>query len=218
MGYHRAGFEVIGVDIEPQPRYPFAFVKMDALEVLRVLLAGDCITDSSGKKWYLSDFDLFHASPPCQGYSRLAAMPNRDMGHYPRLIPGLRKLLLQTKKPYVIENVPDAPLNNPLVLCGTMFRLKTHKHRAFECKPPVWFAPAGCNKARVKPKGSGKRLGQYFGDDAPMVTVAGHLFSTSSGSKAMGIDWMTRAELAEAIPPAFTEWIGRQILMQIQTE
>lgn len=197
MGYHRAGFEVTGVDIRPQPRYPFAFIQGDALEYLAA---------------HEREYDLIHSSPPCQGYSRLAYM--RDLSAYPKLIEPLRELLIATGKPYIIENVPDAPLINPLMLCGTMFGLRTHKHRIFESKPPVWFAPGQCNNARVNPKGSGKRLGQYYDLDSPMVTVAGHLFSREAGSRAMGIDWMTKNELAQAIPPAYTEWIGRRIMNQ----
>jgi len=199
MGYHRAGFEVVGVDIKPMPRYPFEFHQADALEYLAA---------------HGHEFDVIHASPPCQGYSRLAFV--RNMDNYPRIIEQLRDLLLQTVKPYIIENVPDAPLINPLTLCGTMFGLKTHKHRIFEIEPPVYFAPAGCTKARVKPRGSGKRLAQYFGLDAAMVTVAGHLFSHAAGSRALGIDWMNRDELAEAIPPAYTEFIGGQLVALLQ--
>lgn len=198
VGYARAGFDVTGVDIKPQPRYPFEFYKDDALAFL-------------ADHW--REFDAFHASPPCQGYSLLSHVVNRDMSAYPRLIEPLRCALVETGKPYVIENVPQAPLENPLVLCGTMFGLRTHKHRSFEINPPLYFAPGKCTRARVKPINSGKRLAQYYGDDADMVTVAGHLFSVSAGSRAMGIDWMNRAELAEAIPPAYTEYVGAHLLL-----
>lgn len=201
VGYHRAGFDdITGVDIKPQPRYPFKFIQADALEYLR----------EHGK-----EYDVIHASPPCQGYSRLAYMPNRNMDKYPKLVEPLRELLVSSGLPYVIENVPDAPLVNAIGLCGTMFGLKTHKHRKFECNPIVWFAPGSCNKKRVKPAGSGARLGQYYTMDSEMVTVAGHQFSHAVGSRAMDIDWMTRDELAEAIPPAFTEWIGKQMLQLV---
>ena len=200
-GYQRAGFYVIGVDIAPQPRYcGNEFVQADALE------------------WfanYTGKYDAIHASPPCQAYSQLAYMPNRDMSSYPMLIDETRELLAASGKPYVIENVTNAPLQNPLVLCGTMFGLSTHKHRAFEIEPPLYFAPAQCNRARVKPKGSSKRLGQYYGTPGEMVTVAGHQFSRRAGSVAMGIDWMTRDELAEAIPPSYTQWIGQHLERQI---
>lgn len=200
VGYHRAGFEVVGVDIAPQKHYPFEFHQGDALEYLAA---------------HGQEFDAIHASPPCQGYSLLAFAPNRDMSAYPRLVEDVRRAAIATGRPFAIENVPQAPLRNPLTLCGTMFGLATHKHRAFECEPPVWFAPSQCTRAAVKPKGSTNRLGQYYGDAANMVTVAGHLFSRASGSRAMGIDWMTRDELAEAIPPAYTEFIGQQLLAYI---
>ncbi len=200
-GYSRAGFtEIVGVDLRPMPRYPFTFVQGDALDYLRE---------------HGHEFDAIHASPPCQGYSRLAHVTNRDMSGYPKLIEPVRDALMATGRPWVIENVPDAPLDNPLTLCGTMFGLRTHKHRIFEIQPALYFVPGGCNRAPVKAPGTGKRLGQYFGDDAAMVTVAGHLFSKSSGSRAMGIDWMTRDELAEAIPPAYTEYIGRHLLQAV---
>lgn len=202
MGYHMAGFDVVGVDIEPQPNYPFDFIQADAMT------------------YYPDNYQLYdaaHASPPCQGYSLLSFAPNRDMSNYPKLIEPIRQMFVSSGLPYVIENVPQAPLNNPLSLCGTMFGLSTHKHRIFETNPPIYFVPGHCTRARVKPKGSGKRLGQYYGDDADMVTVAGHQFSLGAGSRAMGIDWMTRAELAEAIPPAFTEFIGRILIRHLTT-
>lgn len=198
MGYHRAGFdEIVGIDIKPQKHYPFTFIQADALEYV---------------KEHGHEYDAIHASPPCQGYSLLAHVPNRDMGKYPKLVEQVRELLQASGKPWVIENVPQAPLINPIVICGTMFGLRTHRHRSFECNPPVYFLPAACNKKVVKPKGSGARLAQYYGVDAPMVTCAGHQFSREAGSRAMGIDWMTRDELAEAIPPAYTEFIGRHLI------
>lgn len=148
MGYHRAGFEVVGIDLHDQPRYPFTFIKMDALEFLERYLAGE-----------FPKADAFHASPPCQGYSLLSFAPNRNMDKYPKLVEDVRDLFQKIGKPYVIENVVNAPLRNPLLLCGTMFGLKTHKHRNFESKPDIWFPPSMCNKARVKPKGSTKKWG-----------------------------------------------------------
>lgn len=203
MGYHRAGFEIVGVDIAPQPRYPFEFVQADALEYVA----------AHGR-----EFDAIHASPPCQGYSLLAHAPNRaaSAAKYPKLVSRVRNELVEVGRPWVIENVPGAGLENPLTLCGTMFGLRTHKHRCFEMSHPLYFVPGNCNRARViKSPGSGKRLAQYFDATSPMVTVAGHLFSLDAGRAAMGVDWMTRAELAEAIPPAYTEYIGRHLLAAI---
>ena len=216
-GYNRAGFDVVGVDIAPQPRYPFPFVCMDALEAMRVLLTGGFITDNQGRNWYLSDFDAIHASPPCQGYSPLKNAPNRDMSEYPMLVEPTRAALRATDKPWVIENVPQAPLKNALVLCGTMFGLKLHKHRAFEIAPPLYFAPAGrCRRdLHVKAKGQGKRLAVWVNDTGKMATIAGHMFSMAVGRAAMDIDWMTRDGLAEAIPPAYTEYIGVHLLQHL---
>lgn len=199
MGYHRAGFDVVGVDIEPQPRYPFEFHQADALEYLAE---------------HGNEFDAIHASPPCQGYSPLKNAPNRDMGNYQKLIEPVRAALQATGKPYVIENVPQAPLHNALALCGTMFGLNLHKHRAFEIDPPAYFAPAaGCRyDKKVKAKGQGKRLAVWVNDPEKMATVAGHMFSMAVGRSAMGIEWMTRDGLAEAIPPAYTEYIGKHLL------
>lgn len=198
MGYHRAGFSVTGVDAKPMKRFPFTFVRGDALEFVSK---------------HGSEFDSIHASPPCQGYSKLNGLTNRDMSNYAKLIDETRAALMETGKPWVIENVIGAKLHNPLKLCGTMFGLKTHRHRLFETHPwPIWFPQAVCNGAKTKPAHSSARLAQYYGANAPMVTVAGHQFSRTSGSLAMGIDWMTRDELAEAIPPAYTEYIGRWLI------
>lgn len=198
MGYSQAGFDVVGVDIVPQPRYPFPFIQADALEYVAE---------------HGHEFDAIHASPPCQGYSLLAYVNNRNMDSYPKMIEPVRAALQATGLPYAIENVPLAPLCNAVVLCGTMFGLTTHKHRAFECNPPAWFAPAGCRRDfQVKAKGTGKRLAQYFSDPTRMATIAGHLFSQAVGNAAMDIDWMTRDGLAEAVPPAYCEFIGKHLL------
>lgn len=202
MGYHLAGYdEIVGVDINPKvgKRYPFTFVEGDAFEYVAK---------------YGHTFNTIHASPPCQQYSRLKGIKGRDMSKYPKLIGETRAALMENGLPFVIENVVGAPLENPLQLCGTMFGLATHRHRLFETWPwPIYLQPAGCNRARTIPRGKPtNRLAQYYNADAPMVTVAGHQFSRASGSAAMGIDWMTRDELAEAIPPAYTEYIGRWFL------
>jgi DNA (cytosine-5)-methyltransferase 1 len=134
-GYQRAGYHVTGVDIRLQPRYcGDAFIQADALQ-------------------YLSDhgaeYDAIHASPPCQGYSLLRYVPNRCMDNYPMLVDDIRRLMISIGRPWVIENVPGAPLLNPLILCGTMFGLLTHRHRAFESNPTIWFPPSQCNRARA---------------------------------------------------------------------
>lgn len=196
MGYSRAGFDVVGVDINPQPRFPFEFIQADAMT------------------FPLDGFDAIHASPPCQDYSVTRSIPNRDTSAYPRLVDPIRARLIATGRPYVIENTPPAPLRTPLRLCGSMFNLRVRRHRLFECHPAITFAPASCNHSlRVKEAGRGNRLAYYTkADSTGLVTVAGHLFSLAAGSAAMDIDWMTRDELAESIPPAYTEFIGKQLM------
>ena len=209
MGYRRAGFEVVGVDINPQPRYPFAFVQMDALEALRILLAGGYITDNHGRNWYLSDFDAIHASPPCQGYSWAAKRWKNSGSVYPELIEQTRELLIASGSPYVMENVIGAPLNTVIELCGSMFDLRVFKHRRFETSF-LMFQP--CHATHTASIG--------FGEN-DFVTIAGHGGDGSARldnwQSAVGIDWMIKEEMAEAIPPAYTEFIGRQLLGVLQS-
>lgn len=188
MGYHRAGFEVVGVDIKPQPHYPFEFHHGDALE------------------WPLDGFDVVHASPPCQAYSTMRRGLWKDRDH-PDLVASTRDRI--SGLPYVIENVPSAPLRDPVMLCGTMFGLTAggyglRRHRIFESNIE-FFAPAMCNH------------------ELPALPVYGHSGGSSrrDGLKfpgvavwrdGMDIQWMTGKELAQAIPPAYTEYIGRTIL------
>jgi len=194
-GYQRAGFEVVGVDIRPQRHYcGDEFIQMDALEYVR----------SCARGW---DFDVVHASPPCQSYSKTRAIL-RGKGMTPRyepLIAETRTLFRWLGIPWVIENVPGAPLLNPLVLSGQHFGLGVIRRRLFESSvlllaPDVPQPEGGTNSHRGYSKG-----GRY-------VTVGGHNYNVAEGKRAMGIDWMTRDELNEAIPPAYTEYIGRQLL------
>ncbi len=194
MGYSRAGFEVVGVDINLQPHYPFEFHQEDAIEYLRE---------------HQHEFDVIHASPPCQKFSTTYNLPG--VGIYPDLIEPVRILLLETGKPFIIENVIGAPLDNPILLCGTMFGLKLIRHRMFECRPPIWFPPSHCQCKTLFTNSA--RGYSSFEKGATAITVAGNNYSLVDGKKAMGIDWMTsREELSEAIPPAYTEWIGKQIM------
>ena len=125
MGYSRAGFEVVGVDIAPQKHYPFEFHQADALEYLAQ---------------HGAEFDAIHASPPCQRYSAITHA-KRTENNYPDLIPSTREALIKCDRPYVIENVPRAPLINPLILCGTMFDLHVIRHRLFEMSNSIYFSP-----------------------------------------------------------------------------
>ncbi len=200
VGYHRAGFEVVGVDIKPMPRYPFKFIQGEALEYAAA---------------HGHEFDAIHASPPCQAYSVTKSLTAKA---HPELVPQTRELLRAIGKPYAIENVPGAPLIDALTLCGTMFGLDVIRHRLFECNPPLFFPPATCahaGKSTSSSKGI-KRAGitraPTLADGFKFVTVVGHDYLVSEGRQAMGIDWMTRDELSQAIPPAYTEYIGRHLM------
>jgi DNA (cytosine-5)-methyltransferase 1 len=193
-GYHRAGFEVVGVDIQAQSRYPFEFYQADALEYLAA---------------HWQEFDVIHASPPCQGYSRTRNLKTTRKDH-PMLIEPVRKALRATGKPFVIENVVGAPLINALILCGSMFRLGVLRHRLFECNPPIYFPPSQCqHDGPVLPMWwKSRREALEAGKTFRYITVAGRSYLMPEARQAMGIDWMIRAELSQAIPPAYTEYIG----------
>lgn len=197
MGYHRAGFDVVGVDIKPQPRYPFTFHQGDALEFCRR---------------YGSEFDVIHASPPCQAYSVTQNLKTVSANH-PDLVGVTRDTLRKTGKPYVIENVPGAPLRETVMLCGTMFDLGVIRHRRFECNPVLTFSPYTCHhRGRVCPMWwKSRREALRRGETFEYITVAGKSFLVQEARDAMKINWMTRDELAQAIPPAYTEWIGRRL-------
>ena len=193
MGYYRAGFSVVGVDVRPQPNYPFEFIRADAL---------DCP---------LEGFDVVHASPPCQGYSDLRHRSGRA---YPRLVERVRARL--AGRPYVIENVEGAPLLNPIVLCGTMFPgLRVIRHRLFESNLPL-TAPAHPKHPLVYTRDKRKAHHGLLDQDRAFVQVTGGgNCSVANARDAMGIHWMTKAELNEAIPPAYAEWVGEQLLAAI---
>lgn len=199
MGYYRAGFDVVGVDIEPQPHYPFAFRQGDALAVLR--------DDYLAGYGDMSAFDAIHASPPCQHYSKLTKHPE----NHPDLVAPVRELLQATGLPWVMENVPQAPLIDPVILCGSMFGLQVRRHRGFESSEPL-KAPE-CNH-RVQ----GHVVGVY-GHPGGSETRNPHLrrHSVAEWRDAMGIEWMTARELKESIPPAYTEFIGTQLLHNLTT-
>jgi DNA (cytosine-5)-methyltransferase 1 len=200
VGYHRAGFEVVGVDSKPQPNYPFEFVLSDALAL-----------DPS----FIASFDAIHASPPCQSYSDLAKR-NRNGHMHPRLIEPTRELLEQSGLPYIIENVEGAPLLNPVVLCGTMFPgLRVLRHRLFEANFALLVPPHG---KHPKVHTFDKRKSHYGKTndmiDFVQVTGGGNC-SIAAAKDAMGIDWMTKGELNEAIPPAYTQFLGRQLMEMV---
>jgi DNA (cytosine-5)-methyltransferase 1 len=198
-GYRRSGFDVTGVDIESQPNNPHRFICADALEYLEA---------------HGHEYDAIHASPPCQGYSNLKAMhPGKK---YPMLIEPVRTMLQKIGKPYVIENVPGSPLItysdlfgfHGVMLCGSMFDLKCsrgwlRRHRNFETSFPI--VQPTCNHPK-----------------SPAVGVYGHgghsgkhrMLYRDEASEAMRINWMNRDEMCQAIPPAYTEFIGRYLILE----
>ena len=189
MGYHQAGFEVVGWDIEPHPDYPFEHHVGDALEVLA---DGD----------YVRSFDLVHASPPCQAYTNAAKIMRRA---HPDLVGPVRELLVAAGVPYVIENVPGSPLVDPVTLCGAMFpELRTYRHRLFESNLPLAAPPHPEHVAPTTKMGRPPQEGEF-------MHVVGNFSGVNAAREAMGIPWMTRDDLREAIPPAYTEHIGRQV-------
>jgi DNA (cytosine-5)-methyltransferase 1 len=187
VGYARAGFEVVGVDIEPQPDYPFRFIQADALT------------------FPLVGFDAYHASPPCKGFS-VAANFHHSHSRHPNLIPALRARLAATGKPYIIENVAGAPLRKCLMLCGVMFGLNVVRHRYFESNLHLVQPAHLRHKKRAGKPGTIPAPDEYW-------CVGGHFGHKEEAALSMGIDWMTRqADIAQAIPPAYTEFLGRQLL------
>ena len=214
MGYHRAGFDVVGVDRRPQPNYPFEFVQADAL-----LFLDNIMKDG----WYpkppirISDFDAIHASPPCPAYSTATGISGDRTAH-PDLVGPVRELLEATGLPYVIENVIGAPVHGP-ILCGAAFALGADcadgrwrplkRHRRFETN---WFLHSnGCACNGREP------IGRYGGGTTRHVGRRGYVGDKRESSQALGIDWMTVAELTDAIPPAYTQFIGEQLLAHVQS-
>lgn len=234
MGYYRAGFDVTGVDLVPQKRYPFAFIQAEALEYLTI----------HGKA-----YAVIHASPPCQAYSALKHFAKK--GH-PELVDATRQWLKATGRPYVIENVVGAPLDTMLLLCGSMFDLKTpcgaqlRRHRLFESNV-LLMSPGACQhgKRPLAVNGHEARNEKTRWEERRTITVTGdsprdpslerlkyrtisvtgstpqqniqrnrirETFLIADARIAMGIDWMVMKELSQAIPPAYTEWIGLQLL------
>jgi DNA (cytosine-5)-methyltransferase 1 len=193
MGYYRAGFEVVGVDIKPQPHYPFEFHQADALI------------------YPLEGFDAYHASPPCQLYSRAGTQWRGQGKEYPDLINDTRTMLIATGKPYVIENVPDAPLINPTKLNGALFGMLVRRVRLFETSfnMPLVICPKE-KAAHFRKMGRPVKEGE-------IITPVGHFSNVPYAKRQMGIDWMTGQELTQAIPPAYTEYIGKYLMEYIST-
>jgi DNA (cytosine-5)-methyltransferase 1 len=213
VGYHRAGFDITGVDINPQPRYPYEFHQADALT------------------FPIDGFDAIHASPPCQAYSVLRrANPGAE---YPDLIAPTRERLRSSGRPWVMENVPGAPLRYAVVLCGSMFDLgavsgngtqtqetyrQLRRHRLFETAYMI-MQPDCLHRGEALGVYGGGPMGRYtFGNRArkdPLARRGGYQGTVAEKKSAMGIDWMSAKELNQAIPPAYTEYIGAQLIEQL---
>jgi len=211
MGYVQAGFEVVGIDVEPQPSYPFEFHRGRVGKL---------------KLSWIKRFDAIHASPPCQAYT--VANAYRD-GRHPALIEPTRELLERAGLPYVIENVPGAPLLDPIQLCGSSFGLRVRRHRHFECSFEV--EPIACehrwqdDHPKYRVRISQKRAEIRFGRRVPLSECylltgvyplygGGQIHGGNSqflAGVAMGIDWMNKTEMNDAIPPAYTNYIGRHL-------
>lgn len=194
-GYAQAGFEVTGVDIAPQPNYPFSFLHGDATKVTEA---------------FIRSFDAVHASPPCQSYSTLNAYNHKS---YPDLVAPVRAMLESAGVPYVIENVMQAPLRNPVCLCGTMFGVPVYRHRGFETSLHLTAPPHPKHSAICARNGYLPRAGQF-------MTVSGGKHSEAwraRAADAMGVPWTkTIREVCESIPPAYTKHIGGQIMAALR--
>ncbi len=183
MGYHRAGFEVVGVDLYPQKNYPFEFHQADAMT------------------YPLEGFDVIHASPPCQHYS--VSTPAERKHLHPDLIADLRHKLQGYI--YIIENVPGAPLVDPIVLCGSSFGLRVRRHRKFE-------SSVGLEGLACQHKEQGQPVGVYGGGTGTGQKRGRKVMSSAEAMEVMGMPWANRKECNEAIPPAYTEWLGKQLM------
>lgn len=191
VGYHRAGFEVVGIDIEPQSRCPFRFVRGDFFEHVE-------------KYGYLYDF--IHASPHCQPYSRLKALTTKS---YPMEIGRVREALRAAGVPYIIENVADAlgHMQHPIMLCGTMFGGLYYRHRLFESNVLLWQPehPRHIERVRTSHKSTGTFAGAY-----------GNFTGVERARQAFGVPWMTRDEIAQHVPPVYTEYVGTQMMWHLE--
>jgi len=183
MGYHRAGFDVTGVDSIPQPGYPFSFVQADAMT------------------FPLDGFDAIHASPPCKGFTTLASLHGK--GH-PDLLTPTRLRLSGTGVPWVIENVPGAPMRPDLLLCGEMFALGVRRHRWFETSPMLFSLIPPCQHRGP--------VVSVHGNPGGRSTRDGVRPNLSDWKRAMEIDWMSARALSQAIPPAYTQHIGELLI------
>lgn len=197
MGLHRAGFSVVGVDIKPQPRYPFEFIEADARHI--------------GWSDY-QKFDLIWMSPPCQGRTAYKRRPDHvEPVDTDGMIEWARSTLRWAGRPH-IENVPGAPLLNPITLCGSMFGLDVRRHRIFETSFPVVAPPCRHDLQRGSYPQATNRANRRRTAEVGVWRIP-----LDVQRRAMGIDWMELEELSQAIPPAYAEHLGRAALAAIAT-
>lgn len=199
-GYHQAGFNVVGVDVDEQPNYPFEFIRADALEFLQAVIDnGMRLPD--GRKVH-----AINASPPCQFYSHMTNCRPGLKNEYPDLIGPTRDLLRQTSVPWIIENVAAAKpyMNNPITLCGHMFGRELYRHRLFESNAKI---PEPLHPEHVKPA---SKAAHWV--PGTVMSICGHVHPVAMARDIMEIHWTTRDELSEAIPPYFTEYLGKHLI------
>ena len=187
-GYRRAGFDVTGVDIADQPKNPHRFIIGDAQEYLMD---------------HGHEYDAIHASPPCQAYTKAAKQWRQEGRYYPDMIHETRRILIAIGKPWVIENVPGAPLWSPIMLNGSVFGIRVHRPRLFESS----FLIMQPDVPPMKPVKMGRPI-----RDGDIVQPVGHFSGVAYARREMDLPWMGQKELAQAIPPAYTEWIGRKLM------
>lgn len=200
MGYYLAGFDVVGVDIEIQPEYPFEFIQADAIKYV---------------KEHGHEYDFIHASPPCQHFTKYNNCRKNLKEKYEDLIEPTRQALIESGKPYVIENVVGAPLLNPITLCGSMFGLDVRRHRLFEsnmdleqpkCKHEIW-QPNRYPGGRSRERGNARVLCRGT------IEVGRWNIPIETQKAGMGINWISNLrKLSESIPPAYTKFIGGQVV------
>lgn len=209
-GYANAGFDVTGVDIVPQKKYPYKFIQADALT------------------FDLAGYDVIHASPPCQEYSASRFLRNATQDNpilRPMLLDATYARLRKNNRPWVIENVAGAPMPDAIELCGSMFGLPIRRHRWFASSEMI-FVPGGCQHTdscinpiggKVRGYGSLASKKTYLDATGSMRKREGYL-SLATGQLAMEIDWMGMRELSQAIPPAYTRWIAQFLLAAVQAD
>ncbi|KTS90691.1 hypothetical protein NS183_07885 [Microbacterium testaceum] len=215
-GYVYAGWTVVGLDKDPQPRYPFPFVQADALVALRRLLDGEPIWFHRGDRDVmvrLEDFDAIHASPPCQAKTKAQKIMRNE---HPRLIGPTRELLIETGLPYVIENVvpedPDSdpePLIEPVMLCGAMFGIETYRHRLFETNFTLDVPDHPKHMFRNTKMGRRPVDGEF-------MHIVGNFTDPERARRIMSMPWASRDGLREAIPPVYAEHVGRQLHAHVE--